>query len=118
MPRTPSWPYAPFGSPTWLRPAGNDPALDSARELALSLVRRPPSGDRAELLLTAVSRTREVADRLDWVLLSLVGEARAQGLSWEEVAAALGVSKQAAHKRYAPHLADAYARASVEQQPA
>jgi hypothetical protein len=118
MARTPSWPYAPFGSPTWLRPQDSDAALDAARELTLSLVRRPPAGDRGDLLLAAVRGTREVADRLDWVLLSLVGEARAEGLSWEQVAAALGVSKQAAHKRYAPHLADAYARARAEQQPA
>lgn len=118
MPRAPSWPYPAFGSPTWLRPQDPDPALDAARELALSLVRRTPSGERGELLLAAAARTREVADRLDWVLLSLVGEARAEGLSWEQIAAALGVSKQAAHKRYAPHLADAYARAYAEQQPA
>ena len=118
MPRTPSWPYASFGSPAWLRPEQSDPALDRARELALSLVRPSPPVDRAELLLAAVAGTREVADRLDWVLLSLVGEARAQGLSWEEVGAALGVSRQAAHKRYAPHLADAYARAREEAQPA
>jgi hypothetical protein len=69
--------------------------------------------DRGEELLAAVAGTREVVDRLDWVLLSLVGEARAQGVSWEDVGAALGVSKQAAHKRFSPHLADAYARAGA-----
>lgn len=118
MPRTPSWPYAAYNSPSWLRPDVRDPALDTAREVALSGARPAPGADRGEILLAAVSRTREVADRLDWVLLSLVGEARAEGLSWAQVGAALGVSKQAAHKRYAPHLADAYARASAEQQPA
>lgn len=122
MPRPPSWPYAPFGSPSWLRPEGADPALESARSVALSCVPSPGPAERADLLLEAVAHTREVAERLDWVLLSLVGEARSHGVSWEEVAAALGVSKQAAHKRFAPHLAEAHARAGApapaEQQSA
>jgi hypothetical protein len=119
MTRTPPWPYAGYGSPSWLRPDGHDPALDAARDVALA-VDVPPRSERGDVLLAAAARTRDVAERLDWVLLSLVGEARAEGLSWEQVAAALGVSKQAAHKRYAPHLADAYARAGApaEQQPA
>ncbi len=125
MTRTPPWPYVRFGSPSWLRPDGHDPALDAARDVALAVDALPAgsaAGERGELLLAAAARTREVAERLDWVLLSLVGEARSEGMSWEQVAAALGVSKQAAHKRYAPHLADAYARAGAlppaEQQPA
>lgn len=32
-----------------------------------------------------------------------VANARRQGWSWSEVAAALGVSKQAAHKKHASH---------------
>ena len=111
--RTPPWPYVRFGSPSWLRPGGHDPALDAARDVALAVASEAPQDQRGELLLAAAARTREVAERLDWVLLSLVGEARSEGTSWEQVAAALGVSKQAAHKRYAPHLADAYARASA-----
>jgi hypothetical protein len=107
--RTPPWPYARYGSPSWLRPEGADDALDAARAVALGAP--AVDGDRGDQLLAAVSRTRDVAERLDWALLSLVGEARSEGLSWEQVAAALGVTKQAAHKRYAPHLADAYARA-------
>ena len=123
MTRPPPWPYVRFGSPTWLRPGGHDPALDAAREVALAVdAPVPPDGERGELLLAAAARTREVAERLDWVLLSLVGEARSEGMSWERVAAALGVTKQAAHKRYAPHLADAHSRAGAhahaEQQPA
>ena len=117
MSRTPPWPYARFGSPTWLRPDGEDPALDAARAVALSAP-AAPGAERGDQLLAAVARTREVAERLDWALLSLVGEARAEGLSWEQVAAALGVTKQAAHKRYAPHLADAYARASAHEETA
>ena len=118
--RTPPWPYPRFGSPSWLRPGAADAALEAAREVALATEPVSAGGDRGDLLLAAAARTREVAERLDWVLLSLVGEARAEGRSWEEVATALGVTKQAAHKRYAPHLADAYARAGApaEQQPA
>ena len=121
MTRTPPWPYVRFGSPTWLRPDGHDPALEAAREVALAVdvpAGGPADAGRGERLLAAAARTREVAERLDWVLLSLVGEARSEGMSWEEVAAALGVTKQAAHKRYAPHLADAYARASADPQSA
>lgn len=115
MTRPAAWPYPAFGTPTWLRPPGDDWALDSARRLALSLVETGATDGRPQLLLDAVARARDVAERLEWVVLSLVGEARGEGLSWDQVAAALGVSKQAAHARYASLVADAYARAGAGQ---
>ena len=40
----------------------------------------------------------------DEQLLWLVAEARHKGLSWTEIGSALGISKQAAHKRFADQV--------------
>ncbi|UFU08457.1 hypothetical protein LQF10_18425 [Ruania halotolerans] len=47
--------------------------------------------------LDALVRLRREADRREAVL---VRRARAQGLTWAEIATLLGVSKQAVHKKY------------------
>lgn len=60
----------------------------------------PPADDPAAALAAVVS-LRLMADRLE---RAAVAAALAQGWSWAQVAEALGVSKQAAHKRHAPHL--------------
>jgi hypothetical protein len=52
----------------------------------------PPAGLRAARAL------RELAERLEALQ---VGNARAQGWSWQEIAFFLGISKQAVHKKYA-----------------
>lgn len=57
----------------------------------------PPPND-PEKALAAVVALRHAADRLE--LLS-VAAALEQGWSWSQIAEALGVSKQAAHKRLA-----------------
>ena len=48
--------------------------------------------------LPEIADLRAVVTRLE---LDLVALARAQGFSWTEIGAALGVSRQAAHKRFA-----------------
>lgn len=48
--------------------------------------------------LRAVAALRRLADQLEALQ---VGNARAQGWSWEAIGALLGVSKQAVHKRHA-----------------
>jgi len=48
--------------------------------------------------LRGVRALRELADRLE---VLQVQAARAQGWSWQEVAEALGVSRQAVHKKHA-----------------
>ena len=57
----------------------------------------PSPADPAEAL-AAVVALRLTADRLE---REAVAAARGQGWTWSQVAEALGVSKQAAHKRLA-----------------
>ncbi|WP_026875422.1 hypothetical protein [Jiangella gansuensis] len=48
--------------------------------------------------LRAVAALRRLVERLEALQ---VGNARDQGWSWEEIGAALGVSRQAVHKKHA-----------------
>ncbi|GHF37948.1 MULTISPECIES: hypothetical protein [Streptomyces] len=48
--------------------------------------------------LRAVAALRRLVERLETLQ---VGNARSQGWSWEEIGAALGVSRQAVHKKHA-----------------
>jgi len=48
--------------------------------------------------LRAVAALRRLAERLEALQ---VGNARQQGWSWDEIGAALGVSRQAVHKKHA-----------------
>jgi len=64
----------------------------------LDLKSLPRANDPAEAL-AAVVALRLAADKLE---RKAVAHAIAQGWSWAQVAEALGVSKQAAHKRLAP----------------
>lgn len=109
-----SWPYASVADRGWLLPAaGTDRYLGAARDAVRGLLprRSTPSPATQEQLLEAMAAAQEVRERLDWVLLSLVGEGRAAGLSWAQVAEALGVRKQAAHQRFGPYVAAAMAQA-------
>ena len=64
----------------------------------LDLKTLPRADDPAEAL-AAVVALRLAADKLE---RKAVAQAIAQGWSWAQIAEALGVSKQAAHKRLAP----------------
>jgi hypothetical protein len=52
--------------------------------------------------LAAVAALRRLADELEALHVS---NARAQGWSWEAIAAALGVRRQSAHKKHARRIA-------------
>ena len=111
-----SWPYASLADKGWLLPAAaTDRYLAAARDAVRGLLAPRPTSSPAtqEQLLAAMAAAQEVRERLDWVLLSLVGEGRAAGLSWAQVAQALGVRKQAAHQRFGPYVAAAMAQALV-----
>lgn len=58
----------------------------------------PPVDDPAEAL-SAVVALRRMADKLE---RRAVARALSDGWSWSDVAEALGVTRQAAHKRLAP----------------
>ena len=60
-----------------------------------------PSPDDPAEALAAVVALRLMADKLE---RSAVNAALEQGWSWSQIAEALGVSKQAAHKRLAGFL--------------
>lgn len=60
-----------------------------------------PSPDNPEEALAAVVALRHMAEQLE---RKSVKEAIDQGWSWSQVAEALGVSKQAAHKRHAAYI--------------
>jgi len=60
-----------------------------------------PSPDNPEEALAAVVALRHMAEQLE---RKAVKEAIAQGWSWSQVAEALGVSKQAAHKRHSANI--------------
>jgi predicted ArsR family transcriptional regulator len=63
----------------------------------------PPIGGSADGL-AAVVALRELADRMED---AEVERAMRDGWSWTEVAQALGVSRQAVHKKHLRRLADA-----------
>ncbi len=62
-----------------------------------------PTGGPADRLASVVA-LRELADRLED---SGVEQAMREGWSWSEVAEALGVTRQAVHKKHLKRLADA-----------
>ena len=55
------------------------------------------AGDDPRVGLRAVRALRELADRLEALQ---VQRARALGWSWQEIADAMGVSRQAVHKKH------------------
>ena len=66
----------------------------------VQLAEAASGGDPAEGL-RAARALRELAERLEALQ---VGNARAHGWSWAEIAFFLGVSKQAVHKKHAGRL--------------
>jgi len=110
----PGWPYPSYGDRRWL---GGDRGPDAALAAVVRSVRttiaesgRQASGEPGDLL-AGMEQLAAIAERVDWALLSLVGEARAQRVSWSRIGQALGVSKQAAQQRFAGYVREALERA-------
>src|SRR4051812_27676726 len=59
-----------------------------------------PSADPVEQLMTAAERVAEISEISDSALGFFVDQCRRSGRSWTEISHALGVTKQAAHKRF------------------
>jgi hypothetical protein len=74
-----------------------DGTTDTTANEAVDVASGATSADPV-LGLRSVAALRRLADRLEDLQ---VGRARELGWSWAEIAAALGVSKQAVHKKHA-----------------
>jgi ATP-dependent Clp protease ATP-binding subunit ClpA len=59
-----------------------------------------------DLLVTASTTVSQLEDLNDALLEHFVSGCRREGKSWSEISAALGVSKQAVHKRFSGPIAD------------
>lgn len=88
-------------------------AVEAAKRAGAALLRRrpdlarpggvpsdPPGDEEAQVALDTLAFVREVTDRLQSDLTSLVFEARRHGASWARVGVALHVSPQTAFNRY------------------
>jgi DNA-directed RNA polymerase specialized sigma24 family protein len=67
--------------------------MEDARDLVIRL-----ASEDSEEGLRAVAALRAMLERIERVQ---VEHAREQGLSWQDIAEQLGVSKQAVHQKYA-----------------
>jgi hypothetical protein len=114
---TSQWPYPSYADARWL---GGERGADrhlaavvrSVRGLSQEAGHRPTSD--ADGLSAALGHLAALSERVDWALLSVVGEARSVGMSWQSIGAALGVSKQAAQQRFARYVNEAMEQAVAE----
>jgi ATP-dependent Clp protease ATP-binding subunit ClpA len=73
----------------------------------IDTVRHDTPGDSAlDQLTTAATTVAQIEDTSDALLGHFVDRCRREGRSWSEISAALGVTKQAVHKRFAASVAD------------
>jgi hypothetical protein len=110
------WPYPSYGDRRWL---GGERGSDRPLAAVVRAVRGTvgeaggaPS-DSPEDLLAGLTHLAALAERIDWALLSVVGEARAGGVTWAAIGAALGVTKQAAQQRFGPYVTEALLQAAA-----
>jgi hypothetical protein len=110
------WPYRSYADSRWLGgDAGEDPALAAVVRSVRSTVADSDGSttDSPDSLLAALASLAAIAERIDWAMLSLVGEARANVVSWSAIGASLGVTKQAAQQRFAPYVKQALEQAKT-----
>jgi hypothetical protein len=78
------------------------PPGPSLEELIATVRADAGSEDALEQLTTAVHTVTELEETADAALAYFVDRCRGNGRSWSEISKALGVTKQAAHKRFSP----------------
>jgi len=108
------WPYPSYADKRWLGgERGSDRSLAAVVRTLRALVTEAGGrvSEEPESLLTALTQLAAMAERADWAMLSLVGEARANGVAWAAIGEALGVTKQAAQQRFGPYVREAMDRA-------
>lgn len=106
------WPYPSYADRRWLGgDRGEDAALATVVRGLRELVRDGPTGGDPPGLLHALGQLADLGERVEWAMLSLIGEARCQGVTWKAIGEALGVTKQAAQQRFAPYVQQALDRA-------
>jgi ATP-dependent Clp protease ATP-binding subunit ClpA len=74
----------------------------SLQELIETVRTDAASADALDQLATASQTAAEVEEVTDAMLSHFVDQCRRSGRSWTEISKALGVTKQAAHKRFSP----------------
>jgi hypothetical protein len=79
------------------------PRLD---DLIESVVAEHPDGDPLQHLEDAVTTSAHLGELADHLIGHFVDQARRSGASWTEIGAHMGVSKQAAQKRFVPKEGD------------
>ena len=112
-----TWPYPSYADRRWMGgERGGDRALAAVVRAVRGLVTETagPADAGPDGLLHALTQLADLRERVDWAMLSVVGEARAAGVSWAAIGAALGVTKQAAQQRFAPYVQEALARAGTD----
>jgi hypothetical protein len=78
----------------------------SLQELIDTVRQDSPSDDPLDQLATASGAVSELEATSDALLGHFVDRCRRSGRSWSQISAALGVSKQAVHKRFSGPIAD------------
>ena len=109
-----AWPFASFREgDTWVEDADGPPGvglrhglLDTMRAFAeegyVFTFEPTEKGD----LLAGIYAMKFILDEANEELSWLMAEARYKGASWEEIALALNVTRQAAHRRFASLVED------------
>ncbi|HEX3491715.1 MAG TPA: Clp protease N-terminal domain-containing protein [Streptosporangiaceae bacterium] len=78
----------------------------SLQDLIDTVRQDSPSDDPLDLLATASSAASQLEATSDALVGHFVDRCRRGGRSWSQISAALGVSKQAVHKRFSGPIAD------------
>jgi hypothetical protein len=116
---TSPWPYPSYPDRQWL---GGERGPDRALAAVIRALRTTsaesgtPATSDPQSLLSGLAQLAAISERVEWAMLSLVGEARANGVPWATIGAALGVTKQAAQQRFAPYVKQALEQAQQQAQ--